>query len=224
MPEYQKEVRQVINEYIRPDSTLKTMMGIHQELTGESKRFHRWEDVELEYLQMDWNDDTFLRFLEIAREFVEGDTEQISESYFDIVKPDDDLADTVIKELSAREVEETEGLITEEGFAHRELDGGLIQGTYYFSTVSIEITAEPEIRRQPTRKSINFRIDPGQRLLIAETTYPAHVRKIQAVFNNETAIEVAICGDQTVFPSQADENVTSFINEFRSEEDQISHE
>jgi phosphoribosyl 1,2-cyclic phosphodiesterase len=90
--------------------------------------------------------------------------------------------------------------------------------------VSIEITAEPDIRRQPTPKSINFRINPDEHLLIIETTYPAHVQKIQSVFNNETAVDVAICGDLTVFPSQADESVTSFINEFRDEEDQITHE
>jgi hypothetical protein len=224
MPGYQRDVRRVINEYIQPDSTLATMEGIHRELTGEAKDFTRWEDVEMSYMQRDWDDESYRRFLELSREFVEGDTETTSESYFDIVEPEEDLSDTVISELSAREATESDDLGVEEGFVHRERDDGIIEGTYYYSNVSIEITAEPDIRRQPTPKSINFRIDPDERLLIIETTYPAHVQKIQSVFNNETAIGVAICGDLTVFPSQADESVTSFINEFRDEEDQITHE
>jgi hypothetical protein len=224
MPGYQREVRRVINEYIQPDSTLATMEGIHRELTGEAQDFTRWEDVEMSYLQRDWDDESYRRFLELSREFVEGDTETTSESYFDIVEPEEDLSETVISELSAREATESEDLGVEEGFVHRERDDGIIEGTYHYSNVSIEITAEPDIRRQPTPKSINFRIDPDERLLIIETTYPAHVQKIQSVFNHETAIGVAICGDLTVFPSQADESVTSFINEFRDEEDQITHE
>jgi len=224
MPSYQRDVRRVINEYIRPDSTLATMEGIHKELTGEAKDFTRWEDVEISYLQRDWDDESYQRFLELSREFVEGDTETTSESYFDIVEPEEDLRETVINELSAREAAESEDLGVEEGFVHRERNDGIIEGTYYYSNVSIEITAEPDIRRQPTPKSINFRIDSEERLLIIETTYPAHVQKIQAVFNNETAIEVTICGDLTVFPSQADERVISFINAFRDEEDQITHE
>ena len=224
MPGYQRDVRRVINEYIQPDSTLATMEGIHRELTGEAKDFTRWEDVEMSYLQRDWDDESYRRFLELSREFVEGDTETTSESYFDIVEPEEDLSETVVSELSAREATESDDLGVEEGFVHRERDDGIIEGTYYYSNVSIEITAEPDIRRQPSPKAINFRIDPDERLLIVETTYPAHVQKIQAVFNNETAIGVTICGDLTVFPSQADERVTSFINAFRDEEDQISHE
>lgn len=224
MPGYQRDVRRVINEYIRPDSTLATMEGIHRELTGEAKDFTRWDDVEMRYLQMDWDDESYRRFLELSREFVEGDTETTSESYFDIVEPEEDLAETIISELSARETTESEDLSVEEGFVHRERDDGIIEGTYYYSNVSIEITAEPDIRRQPSPKSINFRIDPDERLLIIETTYPAHVQKIQSVFNNETAISVTICGDLTVFPSQADESVISFINAFRDDEDQITYE
>lgn len=53
MPGYQRDVRRVINEYIRPDSTLATMEGIHRELTGKAQDFTRWEDVEMAYLQMD---------------------------------------------------------------------------------------------------------------------------------------------------------------------------
>jgi len=224
MPSYQKDIRRVINEYIRPDSTLATMEGIHSELTGESRDFTRWDDVEKTYLQMEWDGETYHRFLELSREFVEGNTETTSESYFDIVEPEDDLAETVINELSAREASESEDLRVEEGFVYRERDDRVIEGTYYFSTVSIEITAEPDIRRQPTPKSINFRIDPSERLLIVETTYPAHVQKIQSVFNNETAIGVTICGDLTILPGQADKSIISFINEFRDEEDQITHE
>jgi len=224
MPGYQQDVRRVINEYIQPDSTLATMKGIHRELTGEAQDFTRWEDVEMEYLQMDWDDEAYQRFLELSREFVEGDTETTSESYFDIVEPREDLSETITSELAAREVTESEDLGVEEGFVHRVRDDGIIEGTYYYSNVSIEITAEPDIRRQPSPKAINFRIDPDERLLIVETTYPAHIQKLQAIFNNETTIEVTICGDLTVFPDQADERVTSFINAFRDEEDQISHE
>lgn len=224
MPSYQRNIRRVINEYIRPDSTLATMEGIHRELTGEAKDFTRWDDVEMLYLQRDWDDESYRRFLVLSREFVEGDTETTSESYFDIVEPEEDLSETVISELSAMEATEIEDLGVEEGFVHRERDDGIIEGTYYYSNISIEITAEPDIRRQPSPKSINFRINPEKRLLIVETTYPAHVQKIQSIFNKETSIGVAICGDLTVFPSQADERVISFINAFRDEEDQITHE
>lgn len=224
MPSYQKDIRRVINEYISPDSTLTTMKGIHEELTGESRTFTRWEDVEQRYLQMDWDGDKFQRFLELSRDFVEGDTETSSESYFDIVEPEDDLADTIISELSARQATEAGDLGMEEGFVHRVRDDGVIQGTYYYASISIEITAEPDIRRQPSPKAISFRIHPENKLLIIETTHPAHVQKIQSVFNNETAVEVNICGDLTVFPSQADESVISFINSFREQEGQISHD
>jgi hypothetical protein len=64
------------------------MEGIHRELTGEAKDFTRWDDVEMAYLQIDWDDESYRRFLELSREFVEGDTETTSESYFDIVEPE----------------------------------------------------------------------------------------------------------------------------------------
>lgn len=224
MAGYQTDVRQVINEYIRPDSTLATMEGIHEELFGEPRDFTRWDDVEKAYMEIDWDDETYSRFLELAREFVEGDTETMSESYFDIVEPEENLSETVLRELSAREAQESEDFGMEEGFVHRERDDGVIEGTYYYADVSIEITAEPDIRPQPNPKSINFRIDPDERLLIVETTYPAYVQKIQAVFNNETEIDVAISGDLTVFPEQADQRVISFINQFRDEEEQIEDE
>lgn len=224
MPNYRRNIRRVITEYIYPDSTLATMQTIHSKLTGESRNFTRWEDVEMTYIQMEWDDESYSRFLELSREFVEGDTETISESYFDIVEPEENLVETVTNELSANEPAETDELNVKEGFVHRKRDDGIIEGTYHYANISVEITAEPDIQRQPSPKSIHFRIDPDERLLIVETTYPAHIQKIQAVFNNETVIDVAICGDLTVFPGQADERVTSFINAFRSEEDQISHE
>lgn len=103
-------------------------------------------------------------------------------------------------------------------------DDGVIEGTYRFANISTEITAEPDIVREPSPKSINFRVKPDERILIVEKTYPAHVQKIQAIFNNETAISLSVCGNVTKLPNQADERVMSFINTFRSEENQISHE
>lgn len=218
---YQQDVRQVINEYIKPDSKLTTMERIHEQFTGETKSFTRWSDVEKAYLKKEWDDESYRRFLELSREFVEGDTETTSESYFDIVEPKQNLLETAVNDLSAREATESDDSKLRKGFVHRERDDGIIEGTYYYSSVSIEITADPDIRRQPTPKSINFRIDPNKRLLIAETTYPAHVQKIQSVINKKTTMAVTICGDLTVFPDQADRSVISFINEFRNEEDQI---
>lgn len=224
MTDYQINVREVINEYIRPDSTLDTMERIHSELFGESGDFTQWKDVEREYLQVEWDAESYRRLLELSRDFVEGDTETKSEAYFDIVDPEEDLVETALSELSAREAPEPDEDVMEDGFVHRQRDDGVIEGTYYYSNLSLEITAEPDIRRQPDPNSINFRIDPDERLLIIETTYPAHVRKIQSVFNNDTAIDVAVCGDLTIFPDQADERVISFINEFRSEEEEITYE
>lgn len=224
MSSYQQDVRRVINEYIRPDSTLATMERIDRELTGDPQDFTRWEDVERAYLQMDWDDESYLRFLNLSREFVEEDMETASEAYFDIVEPEENISEIVVSELSAREATESGSFDIEEGFVYRERDDGIIEGTYSYPNISTEITAEPDIRRQPSPQSIEFRIDPEERLLIVETTYPAHVRKIQSVFNNETTINVTICGDLTVFPSQADESVISFINAFREEKDQIPHE
>lgn len=175
-------------------------------------------------MEMDWNDQMYIQFLEIAREHVEGDTETVSESYFDIVEPEEDIGEKFKRELSAKEVREDPDLGVEEGFSLRERDDGVIEATYHFATVSTEITAGPDLKRQPTPKSISFRIKPEQRLMVVETTYPAHVQKIKAVINNDTPFSVAICGDVTKFPDSADEKVISFINEFRDEEKKIPYE
>lgn len=57
------KVRQVINEYIKPDNTLGTMSTIHHELTGESQNFNEWQKVERLYLDMEWDAEKYRRFL-----------------------------------------------------------------------------------------------------------------------------------------------------------------
>lgn len=224
MTNYQKNVRRVIGEYIRPDHTLVLMERIHQDLTGRSEDFHQWEDVEKKYMQMDWDGQKYIQFLEIAREHVEGDTETVSESYFDIVEPEEEIGEVFKKELQAREVQEDPDLGVDEGFSVRERDDGVLEATYHFATVSTEITAEPDIKRQPTPKSISFRIKPEEELMVVETTFPAHVQKIGSIISGIKPLEVAICGDVTKFPDSADEKVISFINEFRDEEKEIPYE
>lgn len=224
MAAYKKSVRRVIGDYIKPDSTLTTMKRIHTEFTGEKRDFTRWDGAETTYLKMDWNGEDYRRFLELAREYVEGDTEEMSEAYFDITEPEDLSVDEVVSELSKKDLADMADLDAEEGFTYRILDDGTVEGTYHYATVSVEITAEPELKRQPNPKLVNFSIDPEQRLLIVSSTYPPYVQKLQSVVNGHTDMEVAICGNVTILPNQADDRVISFINSCRDEEDMIDHE
>lgn len=216
MADYDSRVSEVIGGYIKQHGTLITMERIHNQFTGGSEEFSRWEEVAKLYRGMEWDDESFTEFTLTAKNVVEGGIEEISESYFDIITPEDLSEDVVREELDRITLDESAPPETRHGVQYRE-DSGVFRGNYYYSTIDVDITSEGSVDRLVTEKSIPFRIEVEDRLLVAETTYPAYVQKIKGVFGNQTDLNLIVSGDITAIPDQADERLEGFLQALRGE-------
>lgn len=216
MTDFYNRVSEVIGGYIQQHGTLITMEQIHNQFTGKSEEFSRWEEVEKQYRGMDWDDESFTEFTLTAKNVVEGGIEEISESYFDIITPEDLSKDQVKEELERITLDESASPETRHGVQFRE-DDGVFRGNYYYSTIDVDITSEGSVDRLVTEKSIPFRIEVDDQLLVAETTYPAYVQKIKGVFGNQTDMSLIVSGDITAIPDQANERLEGFLQALRGE-------
>jgi hypothetical protein len=212
-----EQVLQVIREYIRPKATLTNMAQIHAQLTGGREDFTRWDDVETTYYNMTWDEENFNSFLMASKEIVEGGVDKITESYFDIVEPEEFDIEDIKFELDANLLDNDADRTEREGFRYEVTDDGILRGTYYYTNINLDITSQGEVDRLITEESIPFRINPDERLLVAESTYPAYVQKIQGIFN-DTGFSVVVSGNLTSYPEQADERIQAFLNSFEMQE------
>lgn len=202
----------IVGDYVKPNSTLTTMNRIHRELTGTQGEFGRWQQVQEEYGSQEWDDNSFEEFLRVCRQYVEGDIEEISEAYLDILEPEelsqDLITDTLKSNLAGDEVNRREG------FQYRRRDDGRVSASYYYFTTDIEITENLEIEDIPNQKRIPLKFDPERRLIIVETTMPARVQKAKSVINEKTILDVATTGNLNLVEQEAESRVRSFIDSF----------
>ena len=210
----------MITSYVSQNTTLTTMENIHYSFTGESQEFGRWEQAENKYSEMDWNESSFEEFLRITREQVEGDIDEISEAYIDILSPEDLTANLIIDSLEAHAADEN-NVGQREGFQYRVRDDNSISAAYYYYTTTVDITEDLEIEELPSQKRIPFEVHPDKRLIIVETTMPAYVGKLKSIINKKTSLEVATTGNLNVVEDRAENIVREFIEKFERED---SHE
>ena len=216
MPSHSQNAERIIDNYIRANNaTLDVMELIHRQFTGNEVNFSEWNDVVEHYRSMDWDGESFERFLNISRDTIESNVKQITESYLNITEPEDLSREFVREQLDANSVNPESSADERVGFIYRTIDDGVFACSYFYTTISIQVTREPSIEEFPDRKSINLRIDPNRRLIIIESTYPAYVRKVEGIINNDTDMNTETCGDLTAFPDQADERIGNFIKKFR---------
>lgn len=212
MDEEVVQVREVIGEYIRPNGTLNTMNRIHKQFTGEVEEFSKWQEVEKMYISKEWDEEKVRDFALTSKEIIESGVDELAESYFDILNKDID-AELIESKLEANKVSEGDG----SGFRYTSHDDGTFSGVYFYQTLDVDVTSNGIIERLTTEKSVAFRVDPENNLVIAETTYSPLVQKLGGVFRNELDIPVGVCGDITALPEQAKGRVSSFLDTFNIE-------
>ncbi|WP_152418142.1 hypothetical protein [Haloferax sp. ATCC BAA-644] len=218
MTSYGPKAIRVIGNYIKPNCTLETMKKIHSDFTGESKKFSRWERGQEEYGQQEWDDTSFEEFLRITKEAVEGDIEEISEAYLDILEPEEITTDLITGSLDSNLVVSDDSS-RREGFQYRIDKKGHVRASYYYYTSDVTITEDLEIEDLPNQKRIPMTFVPERRLVIIRTTQPALVGKAKKTIDELTVLDVDTTGNLNLVEDDAEEIVRSFIDSFKTERD-----
>lgn len=215
--EWSDQARWIILEYLQPSHvTLPEMEEIHQRITGEERDFTRWNKVAGLYAGMDWNHDQFRRFLQIAKETVEGGIDEIAETYFEIVVPENITRTELVETLSEEKWDPDEG-DSQISITFHERDDGIIVGEFIYETVNTDITDDFSVRRFQNTKPVPFRIDAEEQLVIVESTSASRVQRLRGALNHETALQLNICGNLTLFPGMANDKIELFRSEFNDE-------
>jgi hypothetical protein len=173
---------------------------------------------------MDLSGVAFQDLLEITKEYLEENVSKKSESYFDILRPSSEVRQAVIESLESNPPNSTDSASDTEGFSYRIRDDGIIESTYHYSRISVDITDSLDLARQPQSETIQFRAHPEDALIIAKTTYSPHVQKLKSAINDLTGLTIDVSGDLTYRHTEADERISGFINEFKPEGEGVSHE
>lgn len=217
MTEFGGNVQTTIGDYIRQNVTLKEMKDIHRRFTGENKDFGRWENVEKQYLKMEWDQERYTEFLEISRDVVEEDVTEISEAYLDILEPEEITVETIVNSLDPYKASDRSSP-TREGFRYTKRSDDLVTANYYYYTSDVDISEGPKLEEIPNPKRIGMRFIPSIRLVVIETTQPAMVGKVKSVLNDKTMLDVAVTGNLNLIPDQAEETIQSFMAEYTPED------
>lgn len=215
MRNYANEARMVIGDYVKPESTLVTLEEIHREFTGEEQSYSRWSQGQEFFMQVEWDESSFEEFLRVCKEKVEGDIEQISEAYLDVLEPDELSGDFIYESLQSNLADQEIG--QKEGFETRKLEDGRVQATYYYYTTEVDISEQLEIIDIPNQKRIPLEFEPENRLIVVKTTRPARVQKAMSIINKYTEMKVGITGDLNSAPDDAEGIVRGFIESFPEE-------
>lgn len=218
MSEFEPKVVMVIGDYLKQNLILKDMDRLHNEFTGNSSNFGRWEKVQKKYVDMDWTESRFEEFLRLAHDTVEGSIDEISEAYIDILRPEDLSVELITSSFDSSSIgNEPPG--QREGFRYRVREDGMINVSFYYLTKSVDISDDLELEELPNQERIPMLIDVEKRLIIVQTTSPSKVQKAKAEMNKKTILEVTTTGNLNQRENQAEEIVRGFIDEFETEEE-----
>lgn len=202
----------MVNEYIQRKKGLVTMENIHHRVFDESASFNTWKQVNEKYEEIDWTDDIYEEFLLTSKQLVEGGLERISETYFDLKKPDNVTVGKITAEFDQNLYEDSTDK-EKAGFEY-EVNDGVVHAQYIYTDVKTEISAAGQVNDLISENSISFRIDPDEELVIVESTYPPEIQKMKGVFRKETDFAAVVCGNLTESPEKANKQIRKFQDSF----------
>lgn len=216
MTEIEEQVERVVHEYIQRKKGLFTMEDIHHRVFGEDVTFTTWKSVDEKYAEVDWDSNTFEEFLLTTKQVVDGGLDRISESYFDIMKPENLTVNRATSELDQNPYDETASSDQEPSGFEYEVDDGVIHVRYIHTDVTTDISPTGQVKDLVSEDSINFRIHPDKQLIVVESTYPPDVQTMKGVFRKQTEFATTVCGNLTTDFEEANSKVKQFQDSFET--------
>lgn len=217
MADVPETVLDVIDGYIQENGTLDgTMAVIHKEFTGDNEDFTRWAKVPENYTDLDWTEERIKEFVQISKKVVEAQADRLSEAYFEITAPQDLTNDVVEDALESINSKDNDEVLDYSG------DSNIYQGRLYYAKTTVDIAdyrGEFQVDKLENQRSVDFRINIDQRLLVVEETASSKVRKVEGIFNNVEGISVEVCGDLTTAVSRSNEIVSDFKSDLEGDDD-----
>ncbi|ARS90786.1 hypothetical protein B1756_14360 [Natrarchaeobaculum aegyptiacum] len=190
------------------------MERLYRNITGESAEFSTFDEAEEAFLDVDWDDNILLEFVDQVKQIVEKGENRISETYFDIIEPDSISTAFLERELSDPAYDPDAEGEEKDGFEYQVADNGNIRGRYVYTDVTTNLTFNGEIQPTMSDGFIQFEIDPDKRLLIIKSTSVIDVQKARKYFNNKTSIDFAPAADYTTHTDGAVDRINNFLAEF----------
>ena len=209
-------VIRVISEFVEENGHLLTMERIHRNFFDEDVEFVSWSEVYEDYRNRDWTDEKARDFVRLSKEIVEG-VDDIPETYFKIVEPDNITLDLVVSELSEHPYNENGDGKERDGFEFDVIDG-VVDGRYIYTDIDTVVTYSGGVDDYISEGAVEFRIDPKKDLLILESTSVINVQKLKSYIKKTDLLPV-VCIDLTSRPDSAVERINSFIDSFPEDVD-----
>lgn len=210
MAEFEQDVEDIINSYVKKNTTLSEMEEIVKRHTGKSKDFVKWEEVFDYYQGYNWNQEAFDEFLYIAKDVVESGVTTMTEAYLLIRNKTIDISEVTLalsEFNNQQESSQIEYEVTESGHIDCRL-------TYEITKVSI--TSFGEMERLVEQKSIAFEIQPSINLVIVRENSPSRVSKIRSSLNSTNMV---VSGVVDLSLNDLDDSMHSLINSFEHQKD-----
>lgn len=220
---YEERIREIIRSYLQSNGLhLMTVERLYENLTNNEIEFSEWDEIEKEFVDLDWNKDLMSQFAELSKQIVEKGESRISETYFDIIEPDAITVEDLRNELGREPYDPDASGKEKEGFRFDVTENNHITGQYVYIEVDEQLTFDGEFRTPISEGFFDFEIVPEDSLLIVQSTKLEHVQKAKRYFGNKTNIEIVVSADYTTHYQDAVERVNRFLNSFGQGEQESS--
>jgi len=206
-----EKVIRVIEEFIEENGHLLTMERIHRNFFDQDITFNSWSDVYDDYRGRTWTKNSSREFVQVTKEIVEG-VDDLPETYFKIVEPDDVSLKVIKNRLSEHPYDEDSDGKDRDGFDFDVVDG-VIDGRYVYTDVDTRVSYSGGVDDYISEGAIQFRIDPAKDLLILESTRVVDVQKMKS-YIKKADLQIVVCRDLTNLPDSAVERINAFIDSF----------
>lgn len=212
----EERVGKILNSYLRPDPGVHLISAerIYRNLTGEDEvNFSEWSQAEEKFKELDWDSEKIREFAELSKQVAQGGETRRSETYFNIVDPDEINAEYIDNEFSRQQYNPDAEGTEKDGFKWSH-ESDTIEGQYVYTDVNTELLFNGDVKDLESDGFIEFRVKPEEKLVILESTSVVDVQKTKGYFGRKTNMELSVCGPLTVYPDDAVEMVNDFLDEF----------
>jgi hypothetical protein len=210
---------EIVEEYIEPGSHYIAMERVHRNTFDEDVSFDGFDEAKQEYRRKDWDLNTLRDFAAEARQVVEGGDGYISETYFDILKPETPSKEYIREEFDNIPYQADEKSEDRAGFQYEELEDE-IDGRYVYVDIDTNISYSGRVNRLVDEGSLEFRILPEEKILILQSTSVIDVQKTKSIISKKTNLEIGVSGDLTALDHDlAASRIDDFRDSFLSEEE-----